>query len=123
MQAIAAQKLLVAQPLQDPETAYVLLTYNGRPLCHSTLAKQAKWRARRVGIRPHPEGASVSAENTSQVSPHAFRRSFAQIQRSRGVELAAIADVLHHKDLNTTRTHYASTDTPRLRETIGSFRV
>jgi integrase/recombinase XerC len=113
----------VRAALSHPDTAYVLLTRNGRPLCHSTLAKQAKWRAARVGILPHPPSAHVGHENKSQVTPHAFRRSFAQIQRSRGVELADLADALNHKDVNTTRNHYAYTDTPRLRETVTSFRV
>jgi integrase len=87
------------------------------------MAKQAKWRAARVGILPHPPAANVGRENKSQVSLHAFRRSFAQIQRSRGVELADLADALNHKDVNTTRNHYAYTDTPKLRETVVSFKV
>jgi integrase/recombinase XerD len=114
---------LIRQALDHPDTAFVLLSRNGRPLSHSTMAKQAKWRAARVGILLHPAGAAVSYENKSQVTPHAFRRSFAQIQRKRGVELADIADALNHKDVNTTRTHYAYTDTPQLRKTVTSFKV
>jgi integrase/recombinase XerD len=123
VEQLRRRRPLMDQALDDPDTAYVLMTYNGQPLCHSTIAKQAKWRAARVGVRRHRLGAPVSAENKSEVSPHWFRRSFAQIQRSRGVPLADIADVLAHKDLNTTRLHYAHTDTPRLRKTVTSFKV
>jgi integrase/recombinase XerD len=113
----------IREALSHPNTAYVLLTKNGKPLSHSTMAKQAKWRAARVGILPHPPSAQVGYENKSQVTPHAFRRSFAQIQRSRGIELADLADALNHKDVNTTRNHYAYTDTPKLRKTVTSFKV
>jgi len=119
----AARNPAIREALLHPDTAYVLLTKNGKSLCHSTMAKQAKWRAARVGILLHPPSAQVGRENKSQVTPHAFRRSFAQIQRSRGVELADLADALNHKDVNTTRNHYAYTDTPKLRETITSFKV
>lgn len=119
----AASNPAIKRALSHPETAFVLLTRNGKPLCHSTMAKQVKWRAARVGILLHPPSAHVGRENKSQVTPHAFRRSFAQIQRSRGVELADLADALNHKDVNTTRNHYAYTDTPKLRETVTSFRL
>jgi integrase len=108
----------MANALADPDTAYVLLTYNGNPLCHSTIAKQSKWRAARVGILPHADPTKVCKENTSRVHPHAFRRTRGTQLRARGVDLADIADLLNHKDLNTTRTHYAFTSTPKLRKTV-----
>lgn len=113
----------ILDALRNPDTAYVLLTRNGKPLSHSVLSKQAKWRAARVGIRLHPTGACVGRENTSQVSAHVFRRSYAQLERSRGVPIEDIAAVLHHKDINTTLTYYAYTDTPKLRETLSAYRV
>ena len=36
----------------------------------------------------------------------------------RGTQLADIADLLNHKDLNTTREHYAFTSTPKLKQTV-----
>ena len=113
----------VTRALENPETAWVLLTRNGKKLSHSTLGKQAKWRAARAGLYPHPLGASVSYENKSQLSPHALRRSFAVLMRSEGTALEDIAEVLNQIDLNTTRNHYAFTDTPRTRRTINSFTV
>ena len=72
-QAEANRDVRVA--LSDPETAYVLLTRTGRPLCHSTMAKQAKRRAGRVGVLRHADRSKVGKENTSRVSPHALRRT------------------------------------------------
>ena len=57
-------------------------------------------------------------ENTSRVSPHALRRTAATLLREKGTELADIADLLNHKDLNTTREHYAFTSTPKLKQTV-----
>lgn len=119
----AARNERIDEALADPRTAFVLLTRNGRQLSDSILSKQAKWRAARVGIRRHPSGACVGRENKSQVSAHVFRRSYAQLERSRGVPIEDIAAVLHHKDINTTLNHYAYTDTPKLRETVTSYRV
>jgi integrase/recombinase XerD len=104
--------------LCDPDTAYVLLTRTGRPLCHTTIAKQAKWRAGRVGVLRHADPNKVGKENASKVHPHAFRRTAGTLLRRSGTDLADIADLLNHKDLNTTRTHYAFTSTPRLKKTV-----
>lgn len=110
----------IAAALSDPETAFVLLTRNGRPLSHSTLAKQYKWRARRAGVRLHPEGAQVNAENTSEVSPHWARRTGGTELRRR-VDIAAAAEILHHKSLDTTRNHYAFASSEEQRKAVGKL--
>jgi integrase len=115
---VAEKNLLIRSALADRDTAYVLLTRNGRPLCHSTMAKQAKWRAQRVGVLPHADRNAVGKENASRIHPHAIRRTRGTQLRSQGVDLADIADLLNHKDLNTTREHYAFTSTPRLKQTV-----
>ena len=119
----AERRPKIAHALANPETAWVLLTRNGKQLSHSTLGKMVKWRAARAGLYPHPPGSEVPYENKSQLSPHALRRSFAVLMRSAGTPLEDIADVLNQKDLNTTRDHYAYTDTPEMRRTINAFTV
>jgi site-specific recombinase XerD len=119
----AEQSPKLAQALANPETAWVLLTRNGKRLSHSTLAKQVKWRAARAGLYPHPPGVMVSYENKSQMSPHTLRRSFGVNMRAAGTPLEDIAEVFNHTDLNTTRNHYVFTDTPRTRKTINSYGV
>lgn len=104
--------------LADPDTAYVLLTYKGLPLCHSTMAKQYKWRAKRAGVRAHGLNAVVGVENKSKVSPHAARRTAGTSLRRNGVELVDVADFLNHSDLQTTREHYAFTSTPQKRKVM-----
>lgn len=111
----------VQQALLNPATAYVLLTRNGRQLSHSTLAKQIKWRAADAGIRLHPEGAKVGKENRSLCSPHAFRRSWATIRLEDGEALDAIAEVLNHKELSTTKNHYAFGSDERRRRAVVEF--
>lgn len=111
---------LIAAALYNDETAYVLLTRNGRRVTTTTLGKQAKWRATRCGLRLH-NSDDASHESTSQVHPHALRRSWATLQRRRGVALEDIADVLAHASIDTTRTHYAFPPSEAKRRAIKNF--
>lgn len=112
----------VAAALADPEWAYVLLTKNGRRLSHSTIAKQYKWRAARAGVRPHSERAVVNYENKSRVSPHAARRTVGTSLRRSGIDVADVAGILNHSDVQTTLDHYAFTTTPEQRKVMSRLR-
>lgn len=112
----------IAAALADPDTAYIFLTRNGRPLSHSTMAKQYKWRARRAGVRPHSPNAIVGRENTSKVHPHAARRTAGTSLRKQGVDLADVADFLNHSDVQTTREHYAFTSTPQQKAVVAKLK-
>ena len=112
----------VAAALADPETASVLLTREGRPLSHSTIAKQYKWRAKRAGVKLHGANAAVNYENKSRVSPHAARRTVGTSLRRNGTDLADIADFLNHSDLQTTRDHYAFSSTPQKKKVVAQLR-
>lgn len=115
---------LLAKALRDPETAFVLLTRNGRPLAHSTPAKQLKWRAARAGVKPHRASAVVGCENKSRVHPHALRRTWAtRMLNEFNASLEDIADVLNHSSTDTTRKHYAFTSNERKRRTVAAFAV
>lgn len=111
---------LIAAALYDEWTAHVLLTRRGRPVTVQTLGKQAKWRAARAGLRLHTS-ENVYRENKSQVHPHAFRRSWATLQRRRGVALEDIADVLAHSSTDTTRKHYAFPPSDAKRRAVKNF--
>ncbi len=114
----------IARALSDPETAYVLLSANGRQLAKSTLAKQVKWRAARAGIASHRPSAKVGSENKSRLSPHALRRSWAYTMRNeRGASLGDIAEVLNHASTDTTRKHYAFASSERKRKIMAAFNV
>ena len=117
----SATNAAIAQALQNEETAFVLLTRNGRAVAKTTLAKQLKWRAARVNILAHAQRPDKAGENKSKLSPHAIRRSVATMLRKEGKTLEDIADLLHQKDLNVTRKHYAFTDTPQLRKTVNEL--
>ena len=116
----AQKNPLIAAALYNEDTAHVLLTRRGRPVTVQTLGKQAKWRAARSGLRLHTAN-DASRENKSQVHPHAFRRSWATLQRRRGVALEDIADVLAHSSTDTTRKHYAFPPSEAKRKTVKSF--
>jgi integrase/recombinase XerD len=118
LETLAEANPRIRAALSDPETAFVLLTREGKPLSHTTIAKQYKWRAKRAGIKPHAPSARVGRENTSRVSPHAARRTVGTELRRRGVDIADVADLLNHKDLQTTREFYAFTSTPQQRQVV-----
>lgn len=111
---------LIAAALYDERTAHVLLTHRGRPVTVQTLGKQAKWRAARCGLRLNTSD-DACRENKSQVHPHAIRRSWATLQRRRGVSLEDIADVLDHVSTDTTRKHYAFPPSEAKRKTVKNF--
>ena len=100
------------------ETDFVLLTRNGKPLAPGTISKQLKRRAARIGLRVGPGGPQVSA-----VSPHALRRSFATLLLNDGYQLDAVADVLGHASVETTRKHYAFSSSERRRATVHGFNI
>ena len=113
----AAKRPAVAAALTSPETAHVLLTTNGKPLCHSTMSKQFKSRANRAGVRRHAAGAIVGKENKSRVSTHWARRTVATSLRRKGVDLAEIADLLNDT-VQVVKDHYAGSSTDKQHKVV-----
>lgn len=65
----------------------------------------------------------MHGECRSQVSPHVLRRTFATLQLNDGQPLDAVADVLGHESVDTTRKHYAFSSNERRRATIMSYSI
>ena len=105
---------------QDPETDYVLLTIFGKKVPHSTFIRQLKARAFRAGLHLN---STTDRDNCSKVSPHALRRTFGSLLLNDGHHLDAVADVLGHTSVNTTRKHYAFSSNERRKATIHGFNV
>lgn len=106
--------------MNDPDRAYVLITRTGNQLAKTVVAKHVKARAARIGLRPKP---SRCHRDRTEVSPHALRRSFATLLLNDGHHIDAVADVLGHVSIDTTRKHYAFSSNARRRATIEAFRV
>jgi len=106
----------MADPLHD----YVLLTRSGRQLSPTTIYKQLKRRAVHAGLYELEPG---HREHRSLVSPHTLRRTFATLLLNDGHHLDAVADVLGHESVDTTRKHYAFSSNARRRATIEAFNV
>ncbi len=108
------------EALSRPETAFVLLTRSGAQLCPNAIYKQLKRRAAKAGLFALD---SQHREWRSEVSPHALRRTFATLLLNEGHHLDAVADVLGHESVDTTRKHYAFSSSERRRSTIEGFNV
>ncbi|MCB0878830.1 MAG: tyrosine-type recombinase/integrase [Thermoleophilia bacterium] len=108
----------LAAALDDPATAFVLLSRTGRQLAPGAIAKQLKRRANTAGLYVLD---SAHGEKRSLVSPHAIRRSIATELLNDGVPLDAVADLLAHEHVDTTRRHYAFANDTRRRATIDAI--
>lgn len=99
-----------------PETDYVLLTRTGRRVPQTAISQQLKARATRLGL--HLRDDAPDPVRSSRVSAHTLRRSIATLLLNDGHPLDAVADVLDHDRVDTTRKHYAFSGTERRRLTI-----
>lgn len=104
----------------NPATDFVLVTKHGRPLAFNAIHKQLNRRAARAGLYVL---GTAHGEHRTQVSPHVLRRTFATILLNDGEHLDAVADVLGHESVDTTRKHYAFASEERRRATIHAFKV
>jgi integrase len=102
----------------NSDTDFVLLTRTGRPVAKTVIARQLKARAVRAGVRVRTTSAG---EVVTDVSPHALRRTFATALLDAGHHIDAIADVLGHSSIDTTRKHYAIASNARRRATILAY--
>ncbi len=95
---------LIAEALDDPKTAYVLLTKHGQPVAKQTIAKQIDWRASRACVARFKV---AHGEKKTRVTPHVIRRSMATYMRRQGQDVFDVQALLNHKDPATTLKHYA----------------
>ncbi len=114
----ATRNPALAAALDDPDTAFVLLSRNGRQLAPGAIAKQLKRRANTAGLYVLDP---AHGEKRNLVSPHAIRRSIATELLNDGVPLDAVADLLAHEHVDTTRRHYAFASDARRRATIDAI--
>lgn len=112
--------------LSDEETAYVLLTRNGKPTHPNSIGKCLKWHAIRagVGVKKADGRWDAPGGKTSKLSPHAMRRGWATIAlNDHEMPIDLVSEVLNHKDISTTRRHYAPTKPERARRALREMNV
>lgn len=114
--------------LSDPETAYVLMTNNGKKTNPSTVTKIATWHGIRagVGLKKATPGIDAVDGMTSRVTPHCFRRAWATIalnDEKNPTPIDVVSEVLRHKEIATTRRHYAPTKSDRAQAALVGMRV
>jgi len=114
--------------LSDPDTAYVLMTSNGRKTSPTTVTKIATWHGIRAGVGLKKATPGIDAVNgmTSRVTPHCFRRAWATIalnDEKNPTPIDVVSEVLRHKEIATTRRHYAPTKSDRAQAAILQMKV
>ena len=110
----------VAQARSNPDADFVLLSRTGQQLSASAICKQIKRRATVAGLYVK---SPKHGECRSAVSPHVLRRTLASLLLNDGHHLDAVADVLGHESVDTTRKHYAFSSNARRRATIEGLRI
>jgi integrase len=114
--------------LSDPETAYVLMTIRGKRTSPTTVTKIATWHGIQagVGLKKASPGIDAVRGMTSRVTPHCFRRAWATIalnDERDPTPIDVVSEVLRHKDIATTRRHYAPTKSERAQSAVTGMRV
>ena len=126
--AEAERSPAIRDALSDPDTAYVLLTDQGKKTHPQTLTKIMNWHGIRagVGLKKATEGADAVDGMTSRVSPHCFRRAWATCALNddeNPVPIDVVSEVLRHSDIATTRRHYAPTKSERAQAALTGMRI
>lgn len=125
--AAAKGNTKLAAALNDPRTAFVLLTKNGTQIAEPELWRCLKARAAKAKIMLINDGKRYAngqlAPNRSAITPHMLRRTMATTLLRSGIELDAVADILGHKSVDTTRTHYAFSSTRRTTQAINAYNI
>ena len=114
--------------LSDPEKAYVLMTIHGKKTTPTTVTKIATWHGIRagVGLKKATPGIDAVDGMTSRVTPHCFRRAWATIalnDEKNPIPIDVVSEVLRHKDIATTRRHYAPTKSDRAQAALVGMNV
>lgn len=122
----AARNPAIRDALSDPDTAYVLLTRNGKKMHGETVRKILNWHAIKAGV------GVVSTDNKfdspggqkSLVGAHAMRRAWASTAlNDEELPIDVVSEVLLHRDITTTRRHYAPTKPERAKAALVSMRI
>ncbi len=117
----------VAAALADEETAYLLLSKTGRLLHASSLNKIVNRRAVAAGVGLKRCNCTESIDGyCSKVTPHVFRHAWATVALNdpkHPVPIDVVSKALGHKDIGTTRRHYAHTDDDRVMGALLSDRL
>lgn len=116
----AQRNSAIRDALSDEETAYVLLTRTGTPIHPSSINKLLKRHALKAGVGVMNSKCTEAIDGkTSRLSPHALRRSWATAAlNDQDVPIDVVSEVLKHKDIATTRRHYAPTKPERARRAL-----
>jgi integrase len=126
--AEAERNPAIRDALADPETAYVLLTKTGRRTTPESVRKILKWHAIRAGVGIVKAKGRWDAPGavTSRVSPHSMRRAWATLALNDEKDpkpIDVVSEVLKHKEISTTRRHYAPTKPERAQAALVGMRV
>lgn len=121
----AARNPKVELALSDRDTAYVLLTRNGKKTAGSTVLRMLKWHAIRANVAVVKANSVWDSPGgkTSRLNAHSLRRAWATHALDDGVPLHVVQEVLGHADISTTRRHYARTKSGRASEALVNMKV
>ena len=66
---------------------------------------------------------SHAVTTTKKITPHKLRSTYGTTLYQETGDIYLVADVLGHKDVNTTRKHYAAMDENRRRQAAAAVRL
>ena len=69
------------------------------------------------------EKYASAVTTTKKITPHKLRSTYGTALYRETGDIYLVADVLGHKDVNTTRRHYAAMDDAQRRRAAGAVRL
>ena len=69
------------------------------------------------------EKYASAVTTTKKITPHKLRSTYGTALYRETGDIYLVADVLGHKDVNTTRRHYAAMDNAQRRRAAGAVRL
>ncbi len=76
-------------------------------------------RQSRIWLKNMP----VKSLRTKKITPHKLRSTYGTALYKETGDIYLVADVLGHKDVNTTKKHYAAIDENRRRRAAGAVKL
>ena len=87
----------------------------------STLLSANVWACRQSKIWSKSTARQITT--TKKITPHKLRSTYGTALYQETGDIYLVADVLGHKDVNTTKKHYAALDDARRRQAATAVRL
>ena len=99
-----------------------MVVYFG-PEVEKALKNYLEVRKNIIPVEGHEHDLFYSTQRTKKITPHKLRSTYGTALYQETGDIYLVADVLGHKDVNTTKKHYAALDDSRRRQAATAVKL